>query len=81
MLCPRFELVETNLKKNWTHLAEKKVLFHQANARMNTSSDIFSVLNSRDYFLFRPFGEMSFGSNNGVIAQANSYFEDLDKSF
>ncbi|QQP31674.1 Putative mariner transposase [Caligus rogercresseyi] len=83
-----------DLKKKRPHLAKKKVLFHQDNARVNTcvvSMAKFYELRFEllphppDYFLFpnlkKWLAGKRFYSNNEIISQTNTYFEDLEKSY
>ncbi|XP_011251320.1 histone-lysine N-methyltransferase SETMAR-like [Camponotus floridanus] len=85
------------LKEKRPHLAKKKVLFHQDNARAHTCVIAMAKFHelgyellphppySPDYFLFpnlkKWLGGKRFGSNDEVIAQTNAYFEGLDKSY
>ena len=91
-----------DLKKKRPHLAKKKVLFHQDNARVHTcvvSMAKFHELRYEllphppyspdlapsDYFLFpnlkKWLGGKRFYSNDEIISQTNTYFEDLEKSY
>ena len=89
-----------DLKTKRPHLAKKKVLFHQDNARVHTcvvSMSKFHELryellshpayspDPSDYFLFlnlkKWLGGKRFHSNNEIISQTNTYFEDLEISY
>ncbi|KAG5314632.1 SETMR methyltransferase, partial [Acromyrmex insinuator] len=82
------------LKKKRSHLAKKKVLFHQDNARIHTCPTLYELLPHPtyspdlapcDYFLFRNlkklFREKRFTTREQLIAETEAYFEGLDKSY
>ncbi|QQP51330.1 Mariner transposase [Caligus rogercresseyi] len=91
-----------DLKKKRPHLAKKKVIFHQDNARVHTCvvsmAKFYELryellphppyspdLAPSDYFLFpnlkKRLAGKRFYSNNEIISQTNTYFEDLEKSY
>jgi len=83
------------LKKKRLHLAKKKVLFHQDNARVHTCPAPMAKFNELfphpaystpcDYFLFpnlkKWFGGKRFTTREQLIAETEAYFEGLDKSY
>lgn len=93
---------DADLKQKRPHLAKKKVLFHQDNARVHTCLVSMAKIHELgyellphpayspdlapcDYFLFpnlkKWLGGKRFGSNEEVISETNTYFEDLEKTF
>ncbi|KAG5347133.1 SETMR methyltransferase, partial [Acromyrmex charruanus] len=65
------------LKKKRPHLAKKKVLFHQDNARVHTCSAPMAKFNEFRYELL-PHPAYS---PDLLIAETETYFEELDKSY
>ncbi|KAG5328298.1 SETMR methyltransferase, partial [Acromyrmex charruanus] len=67
------------LKKKCSHLAKKKVLFHQDNARIHTCPA--PMAKRMRLSILKHLGGKKFTSNEEVIAETEAYFAEFDKSY